>query len=161
MKKSFSPLPDAHLPLSEKSAQFQGGEADEGAEDGEDPEADGYFAVGDAFFLKVVMYGGHEKESFSAEVAVDEALDERGRKFENKDKTDNKEQDLLTQHDGDEGEGSAECETAGIPHDEGGGLTVVPEKTETGSGDSAGVDTDFTGTGDVGDIERSCEDTGT
>lgn len=140
--------------VGEALAEFEGSKAEEGEEEGHDPEADDDSVFFPAAELEVVVERGHAEDAFAGELEAGDLKDDR-EGFCDEDAADDDEEDFLFGCDGDDAEEAADGEGAGIAHKDAGGVAVPPEEAEAGAEEGHADDGEFAGEGDVGDLEVS------
>ena len=76
-KALFEEILDRVMAVAPKLSYLQSGKADQGKKNGDDPEADGYSTVRNAFFLVMMVQRSHQKYSLTAGMTEINLLNQR------------------------------------------------------------------------------------
>ena len=125
------------------SPQLQRGEAGQRQHHRDDPEPDHDLRFGPAQLLEMVMNGRHPEDALAAQLERTH-LQNHGKRLDDENSADKKEQDFLLDDDGDCAQSSAQRQGTDITHENFRGVRVVPEKTERCADQRATENGEFT-----------------
>src|SRR6267378_2668829 len=93
------------------------------------PKSHNHFRFAPSQQLEMVMDGRHPEDALAAQLERTH-LQNHGKRFDDENSADKKEQDFLLDDDGDGAQSSAQRQGTDITHENFGGVRVVPEKSE-------------------------------
>src|SRR6185437_4160308 len=128
--------------LSPPLPELQGGQAQQGQHDRDDPEADHDGRFRPAELLEMVVDRGHQEYPAAGPLEPGH-LDDHRQGLRHEEAADDAQHDLLARRHGRGPDAAAQRQRAGVAHEDPGGRGVVPEEAETGADHRAAVDGDL------------------
>src|SRR5262245_10528866 len=119
--------------------QLECGQADQGEDDGDDPETDHHPLLRPAGQLEMVVQRRHPEDPLAAQTERADLQDHRQR-LDHEQSADEDQQDLLLDHDGDGAQRGADRHRADVAHEHFRRIAVEPEEPERGADQGAADD---------------------
>ena len=101
----------------------------------------------------MVVDRGHPEDPPAVGKLEPADLEDDGEGLQDEDPPDDGQEDLLLRQDGEGAQGTAQGEGAHVPHEDLGGIGVVPEEADAGADDRPAEDGKLSGSRHVGDLE--------
>src|SRR5712664_2144374 len=134
------------------SPQLQGGEAGQRQHHRDDPEPDHDLRFGPALLLKMVMDRRHPEHALAGELERHHLHNHRDR-FQHEQSADHREHDLVFDRDRDRAEHAAKRQRSGVAHEDRCRRRVEPQESQSRTQHRAAQHREFTGAGDVVDLQ--------
>src|SRR5262245_44426824 len=134
------------------SSQLQCGESSERQHNRNNPETDHNLRLGPAKLLEMMMNGCHAKHPLARKLEGDN-LDNDRDSLEHEQPADHRQHHLMFGGDRDRADHAAERKRTRVPHEDGSGRCIEPQKSQSGPDYRSAQDGQFAGAGDVVNIE--------